>query len=279
MLSSRSHDDVTSTATRATRNARLANGRLQLGGAESRAPGRRRGGARRRARRRAGGAGSARPPRAEAGARRRRRLRRSRRRRRRGSLRDARSRGARAARRAAARARTSRSSARRARAAGPASSASMFAAGTWPSASTAARMLERPVPVAVERVDALVAWAGSVTISAALRPRLACDLRIEPAARTASSKVESGARRRRRSASASRNTAVSSRGESSSSLTISCPRLAVDGQWTRRSDSPCSYSRTLWRSKPVGRRMSRRRPSGVRAPASEKSRSSSTSRG
>ena len=41
---------------------------------------------------------------------------------------------------------------------------------------------------------------------------------------------------------------TSSRGESSSSFTISWPRRAVDGQCTRRSDSPCWYSRTLWSS-------------------------------
>ena len=52
---------------------------------------------------------------------------------------------------------------------------------------------------------------------------------------------------------------------------MSCPRRAVVGQWTRRSDSPCAYSRTEWKSKPAGRRSSRRRPSLPRRPASLKS--------
>ena len=37
---------------------------------------------------------------------------------------------------------------------------------------------------------------------------------------------------------------------SSNSFTMSCPRRALVGQWTRRSDSPCSCSRTEWKSKP-----------------------------
>ena len=68
-------------------------------------------------------------------------------------------------------------------------------------------------------------------------------------------------------------TAISSRGASSSSFTISWPRRAVVFQCTFRSDSPCSYSRTEWRSKPEGRRSSSRRPSCAWAPLSEKSRS------
>src|SRR5213079_2154001 len=55
-------------------------------------------------------------------------------------------------------------------------------------------------------------------------------------------------------ASASSRIAISSRGASSSSFTISSPRLAVERQCTLRRDSPRSYSRTEWRSKPLGRR-------------------------
>ena len=68
--------------------------------------------------------------------------------------------------------------------------------------------------------------------------------------------------------------AISSRGASSSSLTISWPRRAVVAQCTLRSDSPRSYSRTECRSKPDGRRSSSRRPSWALAPLSEKSRAS-----
>ena len=64
-----------------------------------------------------------------------------------------------------------------------------------------------------------------MTISAARRPRAACALRIEPAACTWSSKVLSGATPTIAPASPSRRTAVSSRGASSSSLTMRCPRL------------------------------------------------------
>src|SRR5205085_633319 len=77
------------------------------------------------------------------------------------------------------------------------------------------------------------------------RPRRTCAWRIEPAARTCTSKLSPTAA----PASASRRTATSSRGESSRSFTISCPRRAVVRQCTLRSDSPCSYSRTLCSSK------------------------------
>ena len=66
---------------------------------------------------------------------------------------------------------------------------------------------------------------------------------------------------------------------SSSSFTISCPRRALVGQCTRRSDSPCSYSRTEWKSKPADRRSRSRRPSPPARPASLNRPSSSTSRG
>ena len=71
------------------------------------------------------------------------------------------------------------------------------------------------------------------------RPRRTCASRIEPATRTAASKDESGGEPVTAAGSPSSSTATSSRGESSSSFTISDPRRAVDGQWTRRSDSPC----------------------------------------
>ena len=83
---------------------------------------------------------------------------------------------------------------------------------------------------------------------------------IEPAARTCTSKLSPTTAL----ASASSRTAISSRGASSSSLTISCPRRAVEGQCTRRSDSPCSYSRTLCSSKPVWRR--KQQPAAVVRP-------------
>ena len=107
-------------------------------------------------------------------------------------------------------------------------------------------------------------------MSTARRACDACARRIEPAARTWTSKLSSTTAL----ASASRMTAISSRGASSSSFTISWPRRAVVFQCTFRSDSPCSYSRTEWRSKPDGRRSSSRRPSCAWAPLSEKSRSS-----
>jgi hypothetical protein len=82
----------------------------------------------------------------------------------------------------------------------------------------------------------------------------------DAAARTCMSKLESGGSPADTPAAASRSTATSSRGSSSSSFTISRPRRAVVRQCTMRSDSPCSYSRTEWRSKPDGRRSSSRRP-------------------
>ena len=66
--------------------------------------------------------------------------------------------------------------------------------------------------------------------STALRPRRAYVCRIEPAARICMSKLESGGAPATESALASTTTATSSRGSSSSSLTISWDRFAVDGQ-------------------------------------------------
>ena len=92
--------------------------------------------------------------------------------------------------------------------------------------------LERDVPVPVERLDALVGGDARADDQRRRdRLRFACAWRIDPAARTASSKVESGAAPASPAASASRKTAASSLGESSSSFTISSPRRAVEGQW------------------------------------------------
>ena len=128
--------------------------------------------------------------------------------------------------------------------------------------------LERAVPVAVERLDR----AGRSATACSRSARRAgcastCACRIDPAARSRHLERRVGRRRPTSpAASASRKTAASSRGASSSSFTISSPRRAVEGQWTRRSDSPCSCSRTLCSSKPVGRRMISCRPPGVRPP-------------
>ena len=74
--------------------------------------------------------------------------------------------------------------------------------------------------------------------------------------RTAESKLDSERCRRRPAGSQSRRTTTPSCDVSSSSLTMSCPRRALVGQCTRRSDSPCSYSRTEWKSNPAARRRS-----------------------
>ena len=91
------------------------------------------------------------------------------------------------------------------------------------------------------------------TTSADRRPSEASRRRIEPAART-SSRTTSPAPCRRRGRRARRARPPPRRAaQSSSSFTISFWRRAVDGQWTRRSDSPCWWSRTECRSKPAPR--------------------------
>ena len=72
-------------------------------------------------------------------------------------------------------------------------------------------------------------------------------------------------------ASTSSTTATLSRGASSSSRTMSSPRRAEVGQWTARSGSPSTYSRTPCGSRPLGRRTCARRPPSFHAPVSVKS--------
>ena len=162
-----------------------------------------------------------------------------------------------------------------ARDAGPPSRARSSTTGRAPSASAAASRPSATSQSPSSDETLTLGRDAELTASTARLPWDACERRIEPAALTCSSKLFPATAL----ACASRTTAISSRGASSSSFTISWPRRAVVRQCTFRSDSPCSYSRTEWRSNPDGRRSSSRRPSWACAPLSEKSRSSATSRG
>ncbi len=162
-----------------------------------------------------------------------------------------------------------------ARAAGPPSRASVSSSAGDGDGSTPASVSSAARQSPSSDATGTTTGGRALTTSTQRRPRATWVRRIEPAARTAPSRLSPATPR----SSASSRIAISSRGESSSSLTIRRPRRAVVGQCTFRSDSPCSYSRTEWRSKPVGRRRSSRRPSWAWAPASEKREPSSTSRG
>ena len=165
---------------------------------------------------------------------------RARSRRRRVRRRGARARAARAGRRARRRrddVTTTSSSERAARppSAWRSANAGVRAFGSAPASTSSAR---RHSPSEVTGCDSR---AAELTTSAHRRPRRRCACRIEPAARTATSKPSPAPPR----SSPSSRTATSSRGASSSSFTISRPRRAVERQCTLRSDSPSAYSRTL----------------------------------
>ena len=96
---------------------------------------------------------------------------------------------------------------------------------------------------------------GVATTRSARRERPAWARTRPAAARTASSRLERPAGPVRIAASTSSTIATLSRGASSSSRTISSPRRAEVGQWTARSGSPSTYSRTPCGSRPLGRRM------------------------
>ena len=162
----------------------------------------------------------------------------------------------------------------------PAPSTSRAATPFLPSGSGRREQLERELPVAVESVHGLVAGREAVDeergtpAAAGVRPQDRAGGRHgRPRSSRRLPRRRHGPRRRRGRRAPRR--AASPRDPSPSGA----PRFAVVGQWTRRSDSPCTYSRTLWRSKPLGRRMRSRRPSCTREPVSEKSVSSSTRRG
>ncbi len=165
------------------------------------------------------------------------------------------------------------------RATAPASASSSIEAGARAVGSAAASSSSARCQSDPSEATCRVTRAAALTTRTLRRPRRTCAWSRDPAARTAASNVESGGSPTTADASPSRSTAISSRGASSSSFTIKRPRRAVDGQWTRRRDSPSSWSRTLCSSKPAGRRRRRRRPSLRRVPVSEKRLRSSTSRG
>ena len=133
-----------------------------------------------------------------------------------------------------------------ARAAGPESSARSAASG---SGRSARRRRASRAPRATRRRRSARAPLLPERVDDEHGAPVADDLRAEQRAGRPHLRVEAVARDER--ASASRRIATSSRGSSWSSLTISCPRRAVDFQCTLRSDSPSSYSRTLCTSKPA----------------------------
>ena len=137
------------------------------------------------------------------------------------------------------------------------------------------RRRDPPPPSARERLRACVPSRRAWRPARARRAPAASD----PATRTAASKLDSGGSPTAYRGSQSRMTTTPSWAVSSSSFTMSCPRRALVGQCTRRSDSPCSYSRTEWKSKPAARRRRTRRPSPAARPASEKRPSSAVRRG
>ena len=139
---------------------------------------------------------------------------------------------------------------------------------------------ESQVPVAVERSGpAGSAAARPLTSSPARRPRPTCARRIEPAAETASSKLESGA-----APVDEARVGI----EQDEHLVARRILEVLDHQLTalrgrRPVDAPQRLALLVLahavQVEALGRRSSRRRPSCRREPVSENSRSSSTSRG